>query len=96
MYVNINGSMACGCSDVTNQECQYDVNECTSDPCLNRGVFFFFFDRINGYECECRNDAYDDSRGGFFWFSILKHATDGVTPNLVITVQRASQTVTEA
>ena len=34
-YVSINGSIACGCDDVTSDACEYDVNECASDPCLN-------------------------------------------------------------
>ena len=56
-YVNISGSMACGCSDVTNQACPYDVYGCASDPCQNGGVCL---DRINGYQCECRRSVYDE------------------------------------
>ena len=54
-YVNVSGSMSCGCSDVTPNACQYDVNGCVStNPCQNYGVCL---DRIHGYECECRSSA---------------------------------------
>ena len=49
-YVNIKRSMACGCNDVTSQDCRYDINECASDPCQGRGRCY---DRIRGYRCEC-------------------------------------------
>ena len=49
-YVSINGSIACGCDDVTSDACEYDVNECASDPCLNGDTCL---DRVQGYECPC-------------------------------------------
>ena len=51
-YVNINGSMACGCDDddFTDNNCAIDVNECASNPCQNNG---YCVDKQDAYECYC-------------------------------------------
>ena len=37
-YVSINGSMACGCDDVTSDACEHDVNDCAfNNYCQNGG-----------------------------------------------------------
>ena len=52
-YVNINGSMACGCDDdVLDNNCEIDVNECASSPCLNGGNCV---DKTDGFECDCEH-----------------------------------------
>ena len=52
-YVNINGSMACGCDvDVMDNNCEIDVNECASNPCENGGECV---DKKDGYECDCED-----------------------------------------
>ena len=55
-YVNINGSMACGCDDDdvmdnnNTNNCEIDINECASSPCQNGGKCV---DKMGGYECDC-------------------------------------------
>ena len=56
-YVNINGSMACGCDDVMDDNCEIDVNECASSPCQNNGLCV---DKHDGYTCDCE---YTDDPG---------------------------------
>ena len=52
-YVNFNGSMACGCDDddVIDDNCEIDVDECASSPCMNGGKCV---DKKDGYECVCK------------------------------------------
>ena len=65
-YVNINGSMACGCDDDVTLDnnnntttCAYDVNECASNPCLYDGKCV---DKTNGYKCDCRGTKHTGDR----------------------------------
>ena len=62
-YVDINGSMACGCDDddVMDNNCEIDVNECASSPCLNGGKCV---DRKDGYECDCKTTGLPGEYGG--------------------------------
>ena len=45
------GSFNCSCTDgYYGPQCQYEVNECLSNPCLNGGECV---DLVDSYSCKC-------------------------------------------